>query len=90
MGDQYAAQGVVFDNDVALTGIPCTSMVFYRDTANAHSQPNVAYSYCQTNELLSSYAAIQGQLTTSSDAVSVYAGDAGASFTQATTWRATT
>ncbi len=78
LGDQYESQGVVFGAGPA--GIPSKcSGEFYRDTANARSQPQVAYSFCPppNGENFTQWAEIEGQLTTWSDRVSVYAGAPG-------------
>ncbi len=91
LGDQYEAQGVVFGAfpnggvipnscaGSATTSPPLVypGPVFYRDTANARSQRQVAYSNCAAPNLENSatYAEIEGQLTSFSDEVSVYAGE---------------
>lgn len=81
LGDQYASQGVLFGGTpVATAPSYCRDdEVFYRDTAHARSQPQVAYSFCKAPNLenFSQFAEIDGQLTSWSDQVSVYAGAPG-------------
>ncbi len=78
LGDQYEAQGVVFAASFPAVGSqiedPCGGEL-YRDTANAYSGDQVAFSFCQAHgENFDNDANIEGEIPDLTDAVSVYAG----------------
>ena len=78
LGTQDQAQGVMFASTFgAIAGhipLPCGGEL-YRDTANAHSGTQTAFSFCQAHgEDFDNDANIAGEIPALTDAVSVYAG----------------
>lgn len=78
LGDQYQSEGVVFAASFPAVGSqvpdPCGGQL-YRDTADAYSGDQVAFSFCQAHgEDFDQDANIEGEIPDLTDAVSVYAG----------------